>query len=117
GNARLLKATVDSAESVLSGLDKVKKSVPEKAAELEAQIEHFTKAFSACKPVIQYASTTTTAEDNAKAADRMRAECNGLLQHAVASQLQLVDNMVAFAKSRADEQHAEAAAEIRNSYI
>jgi len=117
GNARLLKATVDSAESVLSGLDKVKKSVPEKAAELEAQIEHFAKAFSACKPVIQYASTTTTAEDNAKAADRMRAECNGLLQHAVASQLQLVDNMVAFAKSRADEQHAEAAAEIRNSYI
>jgi methyl-accepting chemotaxis protein len=117
GNARLLKATVDSAESVLSGLDKVKKSVPEKAAELEAQIEHFTKAFSACKPAIQYASTTTTAEDNAKAADRMRAECNGLLQHAIASQLQLVDNMVAFAKSRADEQHAEAAAEIRSSYI
>jgi methyl-accepting chemotaxis protein len=117
GNARLLKVTVDSSESVLVGLNKVKTDMPEKAVDLERQIEHFTKAFSACKPVIEYASTTTTAEDNAKAAERMRTECNGLLQTAVSSQLQLVDNMVAFAKSRADEQHAEAATEIRNSYI
>src|SRR3954449_9638777 len=39
GNARLLKVTVDSAESVLEGLNKVKKDVPEKTAELEGQIE------------------------------------------------------------------------------
>jgi methyl-accepting chemotaxis protein len=117
GNARLLKVTVDSAESVLEGLNKVKKDVPEKAAELEGQIERFTRAFAACKPVIQYASTTTTAEDNVKAAERLRTECNGVLQEAVASQLQLAENMVAFSKSRADDQHAEAAAEVRTSYI
>jgi methyl-accepting chemotaxis protein len=117
GNARLLKVTVDSSESVLEGLNKVKKDLPEKAAELERQIEHFNNAFSACKPVIQYASTTTTAEDNAKAAERMRAECNGLLQASVRSQLELVENMVAFARSRADEQHADASTGIRNSYI
>jgi len=117
GNARLLKVTVDSSESVLEGLSKVKKDLPEKAAELERQIEHFNNAFSACKPVIQYASTTTTAEDNAKAAERMRAECNGLLQASVRSQLELVENMVAFARSRADEQHADASTGIRNSYI
>jgi methyl-accepting chemotaxis protein len=109
GNARLLKVTVDSAESVLEGLNKVKKDVPEKTAELEGQIERFTRAFAACKPVIQYASTTTTAEDNVKAAERLRAECNGVLQEAVASQLQLAENMIAFSKSRADDQHADRA--------
>lgn len=117
GNARLLKVTVDSAESVFAVLNQVKKDVPEKAVELESQIERFAKAFSVCKPVIQYASTTTTAEDNAKAAERMRTECNGLLQSAVSSQLELTGSMVAFAKSRASEQHAEASVEIRNAYI
>ena len=107
GNARLLKVTVESSEKVLEVLNTVKKNMPEKAVDLERQIEQFTKAFSACKPVVQYASTTTTAEDNAKAAERIRTECNGPLQEAVNSQLQLAETMVAFAKSRADEQHTE----------
>jgi methyl-accepting chemotaxis protein len=117
GNARLLKVTVESSEKVLEVLNTVKKNMPEKAVDLERQIEQFTKAFSACKPVVQYASTTTTAEDNAKAAERIRTECNGPLQEAVNSQLQLAETMVAFAKSRADEQHTAAAEEIRNAYI
>lgn len=64
-------------------------------------------------PAIEFASTTTTPEDNPKAAQRMRSECNGVLQEAVASQIKLVDSMVAFSKAKADKQHAEASSEIR----
>jgi methyl-accepting chemotaxis protein len=117
GNANLLKTTRETSDSVIETLNKVKANVPEKAPDLARRIDGFARAFSACKPSIEYASTTTTAEDNAKAADRMRNECNGVLKDAIASQLELVDDMVAFSKSRADEQHAEATAEIRTSYI
>ncbi|WP_346657569.1 methyl-accepting chemotaxis protein [Bradyrhizobium sp. 149] len=117
GNARLLKATKENSEWAIENLNKVRQNVPEKAGEVGAQIESLKKAFAACTPAIAYASTTTNAEENVKAAERMRVECNGVLQEAVASQIHLAETMVAFAKSRADEQHADAAAEIRSSYI
>jgi methyl-accepting chemotaxis protein len=117
GNARLLQATHDAAAQVIEVLNKMKADLPERASEVGRRLDEFGKAFAACKPVVEYASTTTTPEDNAKAAQRMRAECNGLLQDAVASQLKLVDDMEAFSKAKADEQHDNAAAEIRTILI
>jgi methyl-accepting chemotaxis protein len=117
GNARLLKVTQESSARVLENLGNVRKDVPEEAAEIDRQVDILKKAFAACKPVIEYAATTTTAEDNAKAAQRMRAECNGAVQDAVAAQIALVDHMTAFAKARADEQHDLAASEIREALI
>jgi methyl-accepting chemotaxis protein len=113
GNARLLKVTQDTSAKVMEGLTEVKSSVPEKAAEIGQRIDGLSKAFAACKPAVEYASTTTTPEENTKAAERMRAECNGVLQDAVESQIKLVDDMVAFAKTKADEQHSGTATEIR----
>jgi len=117
GNARLLKATQQASAKVLASLGTIKSDVPEKAAEIGRQIDAFTRVFAACRPAIEYAATTTTAEENAKAAEKLRADCNGVLQETVASQLKLVDDMVAFAKLKAEERHSEAAGAIRTSLI
>jgi methyl-accepting chemotaxis protein len=94
-------------------LNKVKIDVPEKAAEISQRIDSLGKAFAACKSAIEFASTTTSPEENTKAAERMRAECNGILQDAIQSQGQLMQEMVNFAKNRADEQHSDTVAGIR----
>ncbi len=113
GNARLLKVTQDMSAQVLEVLNKVKANVPEKAAEISRQIDGFSKAFASCKPSIEFASTTTTPEENTKAAERLRTECNDILQNAIESQIKLVDDIVAFAKTKAVEQHSDTVAEIR----
>lgn len=113
GNARLLKTTQDVATEVIEGLKKAMADVPEQATAIGQRIDMFSQTFATCKPAAEYASTTTTPQDNLKAAQRMRAECNGPLQNAVASQVKLVDALVEFSKSKADAQHSEANAEIR----
>jgi len=117
GNARLLKVTQDMSGQVLEALAKVKADLPEKASETGQRIDSFGKAFSACRPAVEFASTTTTPEENAKAAERMRAECNDVLQHAVMSQIQLAADLEAFAKVKSDEQHAGAIAQVRTAWI
>ena len=113
GNARLLKATQDASARVMETLNKVRVDVPEKAAEISQSIDSLGKAFAACKPAVEFASTTTSPEENTKAAERMRAECNEILQDAIQSQGRLMQEMVNFAKNRADEQHSDAVAGIR----
>ena len=113
GNARLLKATQDASAGVMETLNKVRVDVPEKAAEISQSIDSLGKAFAACKPAVEFASTTTSPEENTKAAERMRAECNEILQDAIQSQGRLMQEMVNFAKNRADEQHSETVAGIR----
>jgi methyl-accepting chemotaxis protein len=117
GNARLLKVTQDMSSQVLEALTKIKADLPEKAAETAQRIDSFGKAFSACKPGVEFASTTTTPEENAKAAQRLRTECNDVLQAAVTSLIQLAIDMEGFAKARADAQHDEAAAKVRTAWI
>jgi methyl-accepting chemotaxis protein len=116
GNARLLKVTQDMATRVTEGLGKLKADLPEKAAEIGRSLETFSKVFSTCKPAIEFASTTTTAEENAKAAERMRAECNGILQSAIEQQIALVEEIVNFAKMKADAQHDDAASKVRTAW-
>jgi methyl-accepting chemotaxis protein len=117
GNARLLKLTQETSAQIPETLTKVKAGVPEKAAEIGQRLDSFSRAFAVCGPVIQFASTTTTAEQNAKAAERMRSECEGPLQDVAESQVKLVDEMVAFAKAKADEQHADVVNGIRSMLI
>ncbi|HTO63059.1 MAG TPA: methyl-accepting chemotaxis protein [Bradyrhizobium sp.] len=117
GNARLLKVTQDMSAQVTEAMSKLKGDLPEKAAEIGRGLESFSKVFSACKPAIEFASTTTTPEENTKAADRMRAECNGILQRAIEQQVVLVDDIVAFAKAKADAQHRDANTQVRTAWI
>src|SRR5689334_20247779 len=117
GNARLLKVTQDMSAQVLEALGKIKADLPEKATEISRSIEGLSKAFAACKPAVEFASTTTTPEENIKAAERMRSECNGHLQQAVMSQIELAIEMEEFAKARADAQHSAATAQVRTAWI
>ena len=117
GNAKRLKATREMSAQVLEGLAKVKADLPEKAAQLGEQIEQFKHAFATCTPSIEAAAAATTAEANAKAAEKLRTECDGILEDAVTAQIKLTDEIVAFAKATADEQHAATTAQIRTVLI
>ena len=117
GNARLLKLTQESSARVLEVLGKVKSDLPEKAAEIGRSISSFEKAVAACKPAVEFASTTTTPEENTKAAERMRTECNGVLQDAVGAQVELVREVAEFAEAKADAQHGSAVAQVRTAWI
>jgi methyl-accepting chemotaxis protein len=117
GNARLLKVTQDMSAEVLETLNKLKVDLPEKATEIGKRVEGLSKAFAACKLVVEFASTTTTPEENAKAAERMRGECNDILQNAVNSQIDLAIEMEDFAKARADAQHGNAVTQVRSAWI
>jgi methyl-accepting chemotaxis protein len=114
GNAKLLKETQDTSAGTLEALKQVTANLSEKSAEIGKMIEAFSSAFAACKPSVEFASTTTTPEENTKAAERVRAECDDVLENAVLAQAKLVEEMVAFSKAKADEQHADAVAEIRS---
>jgi methyl-accepting chemotaxis protein len=114
GNAKLLKETQNAAAATLEAINKAKANLPEKASEMEKVSAAFISAFNACKPSVEFASTTTTAEENSKAAERVRAECDGVLEAAVQEQVKFVEVMNAFSKAKADEQHANVAVEIRS---
>jgi len=114
GNAKLLKETQDTSVGTLEALKQVKANLSEKSAEVGKMIEAFSSAFAACKPSVEFASTTTTPEENTKAAERVRAECDDVLENAVLAQAKFVEEMVAFSKAKADQQHADAVAEIRS---
>jgi len=114
GNAKLLKETQDTSAGTLEALKQVKANLSEKSAEVGKMIEAFSSAFAACKPSVEFASTTTTPEENTKAAERVRAECDEVLENAVLAQAKFVEEMVAFSKAKADQQHADAVAEIRS---
>jgi methyl-accepting chemotaxis protein len=117
GNARLLKVTQDTSAQVTEAMNKLKADLPEKSVEIGRGLDSFSKVFAACTPAIEFASTTTTPEDNVKAAEKLRAECNGVLQGAIEQQIGLVDEIVAFAKTKADAQHSDAATKVRSAWI
>jgi methyl-accepting chemotaxis protein len=117
GNARLLKVTKEASAKALDEFAKVKADLPEKAAEIGQRLDALAKAFAACKPAVEFASTTTTAEENTKAAERMRAECNGSLEAAVGSSVELVREVATFAEAKAKDQHANAVAQVRSAWI
>ena len=117
GNARLLKVTQNMSAEVMEALGKIKADLPEKATEIGRSIEGLGNAFTACKPAVEFASTTTTPEENTKAAERMRTECNDLLQKAVTSQIELAIAMEDFAKAKADAQHSNAVTQVRSAWI
>jgi methyl-accepting chemotaxis protein len=117
GNARLLKVTQDMSAEVIQALNKIRGDLPEKSAEIGKRIDGFVKAFAACRPAVEFASTTKTPEENTRAAERMRVECNEVLQNAVASQIDLAVEIEGFAEAKAHAQHQDAAAQVRSAWI
>ena len=115
GNARLFKTTQDMSAQVIDGLNKV--DLPEKASGIARLKGLYGHAFSACAPVIQIAARASTVEEKAKAAERMRAECNDKLRAAVDLSVELQREAIAFSEARAREQHELAVAGTRNTLI
>jgi methyl-accepting chemotaxis protein len=117
GNAKLLAQAADSRQDYQSRMAQVLKVMPEKASSIKAVLANFEKAFAACDPVVQYASTTTTAEDNVKASARLKIECLPLAETAIQSHTRMVDQLLADADKASDQMTVEANAGIRLMYI
>jgi methyl-accepting chemotaxis protein len=117
GNAKLLAETVDSRKDCESRMAQVLKAIPEKAAAITPVIADFDKMFKACDPVIKFASTTTTAEDNLKAATRLKAECVPLAEAAITAQGAMVDGILAEAEKASGQMAADASSSIRSLFI
>jgi methyl-accepting chemotaxis protein len=91
----------------------VGKHLPEEASAINPVLAGFAKAFVACDPVIEYAATTSTPEENMKAAARLKAECVPLVEAALGTQAKLVDDLLAHSQKKSDAMTAEADSSIR----
>jgi methyl-accepting chemotaxis protein len=117
GNARLLAQAAESRKDYESRMAQVLKALPERADAIAPVVAGFEKAFAACDPVIRYASTTTTAEENLKAAARLKAECVPLAEAAIAAQSKMVDAILAEAEKASDQMTLDASSAIRSLFI
>jgi Methyl-accepting chemotaxis protein len=117
GNARLVAQAADSRKDYESRMALVLKNLPEKAAVIKPVIVGFEKAAAACDPVIKFASMATTAEDNLKAAARLKAECVPLAETAIHAQTTMIDGLLADADKASDQMTVEADSAIRLLFI
>jgi methyl-accepting chemotaxis protein len=117
GNAKLLAETVDSRKDYEARMAQVLKAIPEKANVIAPVIAGFEKMFKACDPVIRYASTTTTAEENLKAAARLKAECVPLADAAISAQGAMVDGILVEAEKASEQMAADASSSIRALFV
>jgi methyl-accepting chemotaxis protein len=117
GNAKYLAQTADSRKGYESTMTTILKDMPEKAAGIQPTIANFQKAFAACDAGIQYAATTNTAEENLKAATRIKAECVPLVETAIQAHAKLVDDLIAGSAKISDDLTEQADSAIRMVWI
>jgi methyl-accepting chemotaxis protein len=113
GNAKYLAQTKDSKKSYQIRMAEVVKHLPEEASAISPVLAGFEKAFAVCDPAIEYAATTSTPEENMKAAARLKAECVPLVEAAIGAQTKMVDDLLAHSQKRSDAMTAEADSSIR----
>ncbi|MDA9391669.1 chemotaxis protein [Bradyrhizobium sp. CCBAU 45394] len=112
--SQLLALAQEKSSSVLQALEEVQSALPERAAAIGQRSDEFRRALTVCRRAIEFTTALSAAgSDNAKSAAKMRGQCNTALQGAVASQATLVEDVVAFAKLKAEQQHDEVTSEIR----
>jgi len=97
GNARLLAEAQASEKNYGTAMDKVRADVPEQAGAIDAAVSSVRQAFAACGPVLRFAATATSAEDNLKAVARLKGECDPLLQTGIQATITMVDGLTAYA--------------------
>jgi methyl-accepting chemotaxis protein len=108
GNIKYLAQITESRKEFESSMAQVQKNMPEKAALIGPVIANFAKAFTACGPVIDFASKTTSPEDSLNAAQRLKVECVPLIENAVQVQAQMTDTLLADAGKASDEMTLQA---------
>jgi methyl-accepting chemotaxis protein len=117
GNAKYLAQTDTSRKAYESTMATVLKDLPEKRTIIEPTIANFQKAFAACDPGIKYAASTTTPEENLKAAQRLKAECVPPAELAVNAHTKMVDDLIASSAKISDDLTEEANFAIRIVWI
>jgi methyl-accepting chemotaxis protein len=117
GNVALLAETVDARKKYEGLMADVRKSLPQKAASIDAGVTQYQQAFAACGPAIDFASKTTSAEENMKAAARLKAECRPGITAATANLAKTVDELVADAAKASDDLSTEVNSTIRMIWI
>jgi methyl-accepting chemotaxis protein len=117
GNAKFLAQAAASRKAYESMMATVLKDMPERAAIIQSTVAGFQKAFAACDPVIQYAASTNTPEENLKAATRLKAECVPSIETAFPMHTKLIDDLIAGSAKIADDLTDEANSAIRLLWI
>jgi methyl-accepting chemotaxis protein len=115
GNRHLLAGAVANQKNYEETMAKVRANVPEQAAGIDAAIAAAETALHGCEPAVRYAASVTSAEENAKATTRLKAECDPLITSALNVQTKLNDTLVAAAASSSLALSNEAAGAIRTS--
>jgi methyl-accepting chemotaxis protein len=95
GNAKYLAQTETNRKAYESTMAAVLKDMPEQKAVIEPTIANFQKVFTACEPVIRYSATTSTPEENLKAAQRLKSECVPPAELALNAHAKMVDGLIA----------------------
>src|SRR5450755_2007582 len=117
GNAQLLAQVAEARKKYEGLMADVRKSLPEKAALIDSAVTKYQQAFTACGPAIESASKTTSAEENIKAAARLKAECRLGMREALADAQKMVDELVAGAAKASNDLSTEVNSTIRMIWI
>jgi methyl-accepting chemotaxis protein len=117
GNVKYLGQTAASRKAYETIMATVLKDMPEKAAIIQPTITNFQKVFAACDPGVQYAASTTTPDENLKAATRLKAECVPPADAAIQAHVKMVDDLVAGSAKISDNLTEEADSAIRMLWI
>jgi methyl-accepting chemotaxis protein len=102
GNARLLQEVFDSQRSYENAMDSVRSALPEHSGAIDSVRATIKAAFTACEPSVRFAASVTSAEDNAKAAVRLKTECDPLIAAGVKAQTSLTNELIARSRSGAE---------------
>jgi methyl-accepting chemotaxis protein len=76
-----------------------------------------TAALHGCEPAVRYAASVTTAEDNTRAAQRLKSECDPLVREAVQSHIKLSDDLVDYATATSDNLSEVSYSIVRTSLV
>ena len=103
GNAKLYANATESRKRYMTRMQQVRKDLPEKGASIDQVVGEFSKAFTVCQPIVDFASKTTSPEDVIKANARLKGECIPVIDSALEAQTKLVNDLQAYAAAQAKE--------------
>jgi methyl-accepting chemotaxis protein len=117
GNVKLLAEARGSQNDFGAAMEKVRATVPELAGAIDPVVATAHQTFAACESVLTFAATTTSDEENAKAASRLKAECGPLVEATVQAQNKLADTLSSYAAKQSDDLTDQANGTIRTVLI
>jgi methyl-accepting chemotaxis protein len=103
GNQKLFAEAVASQKAYDTTMAKVRQDVPEQGTNIDGVVAKVAHAFAVCEPVLRAAAAATTAEENEKIASRLKTECDPVVDSAVAAQVKLTDDLIAYAAKASDD--------------